>query len=103
MHAARFRVLAWRDISETIEYLETQGGVDLAERFLDAVLTSVHALENMPRMGAPCHFQRAELHDFRRWPVKSFERWFIFYRVDDSHIDVARVLHSALDLSDIFD
>jgi hypothetical protein len=33
-------------------------------------MASVHALEKMPRMGAPCHFYRAELHDFRRWLVK---------------------------------
>jgi toxin ParE1/3/4 len=102
MHPARFRPAAWQDISETIEYLETQGGIDLAQRFLDAVMASMHALEKMPRMGAPCHFQRTELHDFRRWPVKDFERWLIFYRLEASHIDVVRVLHSALDMSEIF-
>jgi toxin ParE1/3/4 len=103
MHAAKFRLRAWRDVSETADYLAVNAGAELAERFLSAMMGSVRALQQMPGIGAPCNFQRAELQGLRRWPVKDFERWLIFYKPTRSDIDIVRVLHGSLDLNEIFD
>jgi toxin ParE1/3/4 len=99
----RFRPRAWQDITETAEHLETQAGIELAERFIDAVIETTQCLLKMPLISSPCRFQRPELRDFRALQVNDFERWLMFYRPVEGGIEVARVLHGARDWKSIFD
>ena len=98
-----FRPQAWRDISECAEYLETHSGIELAERFLDAVMETTQLLIKMPHIGSPCRFRRSELQDFRTLQVTNFERWLIFYQTVEADVEIARILHGARDLRSIFD
>jgi len=103
MRHVKIRPLAWQDISETAEYLESQSGLELAERFLNAIIADLELLSKMPQMGALCGFQSSEARDIRRWPVTNFERWLLFYKPLDSEIEIARVLHGAQDINAILD
>jgi toxin ParE1/3/4 len=96
-----FRPQAWRDIFESAEYLERQSGLELADRFIDAVRETAQVLEKMPLIGAPCRFNRPELRDFRTLQVTGFERWLIFYQSVEEGIEIARVLHGARDLNSL--
>lgn len=69
-----FRPRAWQDITETAEYLEAQSGIELAERFINAVNETAQSLLKMPQIGSPCRFQRPELRDYRVMQVDDFER-----------------------------
>jgi toxin ParE1/3/4 len=103
MPRTKIRPLAWQDISQTAEYLESQSGFELADRFLNAVMADLESISKMPKMGALCGFQNHEARDVRRWSVTGFERWLIFYNTLASGIDVARVLHGAQDINTILD
>jgi len=69
-----FRPRAWQDITETAEYLEAESGIELAERFIDAVKKTAGSLLKMPMIGSPCRFERLELRDCRALLVNDFER-----------------------------
>ncbi len=38
----------------------------------------------------------------RKWTVKGFERYLIFYRYTDEYVEVVRVIHAARDIPSIF-
>jgi plasmid stabilization system protein ParE len=44
------------DIIEQADYLEQVADLDVAERFLDAVQSSLEQLAQMPFLGSPLHF-----------------------------------------------
>lgn len=97
------RPLAQQDITESSEYLDSQAGFAIAERFLAAVRAEFESIAKMPQIGSPCDFKSYQMRHVRRWSVTGFERWLIFYEVLDSGIYVARVLHGAQDIRAIFD
>lgn len=103
MSGIQVRPLAQQDILASAEYLDSEAGFDVAERFLRAVRAEFEALAKMPRSGALCGFMSRDARDMRRWSVTGFERWLIFYEALDSGILVARVLHGAQDIHAIFD
>jgi len=70
---------ARRDIPSNAEYFEEHGGVETAQRFLDATRSTFDALAKMPKLGVLCAFHSPALRRLRRWPVKGFENWLIFY------------------------
>ena len=78
---ARFtiRPLAWFEINAQLEYLEEQAGLDLAERFFAQLLASFETLAGMPEMGALCGFRKPATRRLRRWRVRHFDGWLIFY------------------------
>jgi toxin ParE1/3/4 len=98
-----FRPRAWQDITETAEYLEAHSGIELAERYIDAVKETAESLLKMPMIGSPCRFERPELRDLRALQVNRFERWLIFYLLIDDRVEIVRVLHGARDWKAIID
>jgi toxin ParE1/3/4 len=52
----------------------------------------------MPGIGSPQSFENPMLAGVRRWPVEGFENYLIFYRTDDEHVEIIRVLHGARDI-----
>lgn len=98
-----FRPRAWQDITETAEYLEAESGIELAERFIDAVKKTAESLLKMPMIGSPCRFERLELRDCRALLVNDFERWLIFYLPVEGRVEIVRVLHGARDWRALLD
>jgi toxin ParE1/3/4 len=92
------RVRARRDLIESAAYLDEMGGPELAARFTNAVYETFEALALMPRMGAPCGFRRPSLSRLRRWPVKDFENWLIFYQPNRNGLEIVHVLHGSRDI-----
>lgn len=97
------RPLALQDISEIAEYLYVQSGSELADRFVSAIEGDLHRLCQLPDIGSPCHFQRTEVQNLRRWAVNGFERWLVFYLPKNTAIEIIRVLHGARNISEILD
>jgi len=92
------RATARREIKAHGIYLEEQAGTEVADRFLAAVQDSFETLATMPRMGAPCGFRRPATRRLRRWAVRGFENWLIFYQPKRNGIEVVHLIHGARDI-----
>lgn len=97
------RASARREIKSHGVYLEEQSGTEVADRFLVAVKDTLESLASMPKMGALCGFQRKALRRVRRWPVKGFENWLIFYQPKQNGIEVVHLIHGARDIEGLLD
>ena len=95
------RPRARRDILSNAEYLEENGGVETAQRFLDATQSTFEALARMPKLGALCAFRKPALRRLRRWPVKGFDNWLVFYRPRRNGVEIVHLIHGARDIESL--
>lgn len=97
------RARAQRDIRRIAEYLENESGTDLADRFLSSVEATFRTLASSPRVGVRCAFKRPALRGLRRWMVKDFEDWLVFYFAKRDGVEIVRVVHGARDIAALLD
>ena len=97
----RLRVVAEKDVAAHAEYIQGNS-LEAALRFLDAVDAAFSMLSKTPEMGGMCRFAKPHYAGMRVWPVPSFRKYLIFYRVIPEEIEVIRVLHGTRDLQIIF-
>lgn len=76
-----------------------EAGEDLARRYLVAVDNTLEKLSRFLDSGHVRRFPQPELHGIRSFLVeRPFHRHLVFYRFDDLHVDVWRIIHGARDL-----
>jgi toxin ParE1/3/4 len=91
------RAAARRDLISHFVYLAENAGVAAADRFLVNAASTFTDLAEQPLMGAPVAMSRVELTELRKWHVKDFESYLIFYLPRRDGVSVIRVLHAAKD------
>lgn len=91
------RAAAKRDLVQHYVYLAENAGLETAERFLRRAEESFSDLARHPAMGVQLALHRAEMAGMRKWQVKGFERFLIFYLSRRDGISIVRVLHAAQD------
>lgn len=91
------------DLLEQFVYFGEQDGVDLAERYIHAVAETCALLAQHPEVGAAYDSGIRRLAGLRRFRVKGFDRYLIFYLAGRNGIDVVRVLHGARDIDSILE
>jgi len=91
------RPAARRDLVEHYVYLAENAGEEIADRFLANAEASFTGLTEYPEMGAPLSLRRPELAGLRKWQVKDFEKFLIFYLPSSDGVSIIRVLHAAQD------
>jgi toxin ParE1/3/4 len=91
------RESARRDLVEHFVYLAENASLDIAERFLSNAESSFNDLARQPGMGAPLTLKHPELAGMRKWQVKGFDNYLIFYMPRRNGVSVVRVLHGAID------
>ena len=69
------------DLAEELTWLRENAGVDVAERWYDALLTTIQFIRKNPHIGR----ERKDLKPagIRTWRMRDFPRWLIFYSVSD--------------------
>lgn len=102
----RLRILkhsaARRDVLDLFDHISLDNE-DAALRFLSAAESTFRDLATNPEMGAACEYRGARGKGLRRWRIKGFENYLIFYRPFSDRVEIARVLHGARDLKRIFE
>lgn len=89
------RAAARRDLVEHYVYLAGQAGEDTAERFLaQAEQTFIDLAENR-EIGTSLTLRNPQLAGLRKWRVKDFEAFLIFYFPRADGVSIVRVLHAA--------
>jgi toxin ParE1/3/4 len=79
-------------------YLD-KGGAELAERYLEAVETTLNALVLQPGLGRLRHFKNPALQGMRSLRIRTpFHRHLLFYRHTDFDLFAERIMHGARDL-----
>lgn len=102
MTPAWLRPLAESDLIERTHYYAAEAGADVANRFFDAAVVALHAVERMPGTGSPrigelCGIAGLRMRRIERFPCG----WFYLVRTD--HLDVVRLLADAQDLTAILE
>ena len=74
---------------------------DAADRLCDAVEGSLELLRQHPEIGALAGFQKAPT--VRKWVLKEFPNYILFYEARAAEVVVVRLLHGARDIPRLFD
>ncbi|RYX83161.1 type II toxin-antitoxin system RelE/ParE family toxin [bacterium] len=87
---------AVEDLREIFLFL-AQTNQERANLFARNVQSSIELLIHSPKLGSPRSYADSRLHSLRRWPLKDFKQYGIFYRpfASGNGIEVFRVLHSS--------
>lgn len=72
-------------------------GEVLADEFLVAAESSFVALSEHPAMGSAIHSRRPEFVALRKWRVRDFDNFLIFYEPRPDGVSIVRVLHGTQD------
>lgn len=91
------RAAARRDLFEHAVYLAEEGGEALAERFLSQAEASCTLLLEQPEIGSPLLVTDPDLAGIRKWPVKDFHNFLIFYVPHERGVMIVRVLYARQD------
>jgi len=67
-------------------------------RLLRAAEDTLLELAQMPEMGVAVSFERSRDRKLRRWRIRGFENFLIFYCPIEDGIEVIRVLHGAREI-----
>ena len=87
------------DLLEACGYLAT-GSAEVAERFLEAVDSTLDLLRSNPQAGRLRESAAARLAGIRSWLVRGFPSYLVFYRLEAGRVEIVRLLHGARDLPD---
>ena len=91
---------ASQDIDDHFAYIH-QNNIDSALRFFDAVRETLAKLAKMSAVGRLYPVNNQRLEGLRRWQVKGFENYLIFYLTSEGSIKIVRILHAARDIEEI--
>ena len=95
------REAAKRDLDSHAAYIG-EDSPHSAIRFLEAANESFQQIARMPELRVRCNFKNPSTGVIRRWHVRGFEDYLIFYIVLAERIEVIRVLQGARDIESIF-
>jgi toxin ParE1/3/4 len=98
---ARYRPQFLCDVEEEAEYLAREAGEDVALRWRDAVKEAIRLICQQPYIGRT----RPDLPfpNVRSLILRDFDKYIVFYRVEDRFLDFVRVKHGMMDLPSLFE
>ncbi|BAY64530.1 hypothetical protein NIES22_46290 [Calothrix brevissima NIES-22] len=92
---------ATQDLRQLANYILVNGNADVAVKFLNAAEVTFEQLRKTPGMGKVAQSVVSRLGEIRQWRIKDFQDYLIFYRIEDTTIEILRVFHGARDLADL--
>ena len=89
-----------RDLIKIANYI-ARDSRHAAERFIERALESIEFITRLPGAGSRYDAAPAQLGEVRRWAVKGFPNYLIFYKLEKTRVKIIRVLHGARDIGSI--
>lgn len=86
---------AWRDLGN---YAAAMGVQTRAERFINGAKASFEFLQENPSAGALYLLDDPDIPALRKWYVRGFAKYLVFYRDEGKVIRIVRVIHGARDI-----
>jgi toxin ParE1/3/4 len=90
------------DLDELFEYI-AQNNLDAALRFFDSARQTFSQLARTPSMGGVYEISNPSLQGLRKWKVKGFEKYIIFYRFSEELLEILRIIHAGRDIPTILE
>jgi toxin ParE1/3/4 len=94
------RPRVYLDLDEIAEHIQ-KDNPRAALRFLENAEATFESLAEMPGLGARYRVRNPRLPDLRRFSVKGFRKYLVFYQPVGSAIEIVRVLHGSRNLAAI--
>lgn len=91
------RPAARRDLIEHYVYLAENAGEETADRFLSQAERTFLDLAENREIGTSLTLLDPRLDGLRKWRVRDFEKFLVFYFPRSDGVSIVRVLHSAQD------
>jgi plasmid stabilization system protein ParE len=92
----RVRPAFYLDIAQEELWLLEHAGTEVADRWHEALWNTLAFLESNALIGRERHDLRHR--GIRSWRIKDFERWLVFYGVQDDVIVFYRVVPGTMNL-----
>ena len=89
---------AQADLEDIFAYFDLQSDGDTSARFLACFEQTLRSLCEFPTRAPEVRAGQGELFAVRRWPVRGFRNYLVFFRVEESSVDIVRVLHGAREI-----
>jgi toxin ParE1/3/4 len=96
------RPKASQDLDDHFAYV-AENNFEAALQFFDSTRLTITQLAKMPRMGGLYLAKNPRLQGLRKWAVKDFRKYLIFYFERDDAIEVVRILYATRDINSILD
>jgi len=90
------------DIEQSVDYLNRENE-EVALKFFDAVRQTFAQVARMSGIGAAYPLQNPRLQGLRKWMVKGFKKYLIFYLDREDTIEIVRVVHATRDLESVLE
>jgi len=84
-------------------HLAEDSGLGTAENFLACAEQSFEELAQTPLIGTPVEIRRTDLAGLRKWRVRNYENFLIFYVSLPGRLEIVRVIHGARDWAAILE
>ena len=96
-HRILITPLANQDIDAHVNYLRVYNE-KAAFCLFDAIRLTLTQISKIPKIGVSYPLQNSRLAGLRKWHVKDFSNYIIFYLEKPEQIEVVRILHGARDI-----
>lgn len=93
---------ASQDLDDLFDYI-AQNNPDAALRFFEATRNTIAKLAQTPSIGSLYFVKNPRLEGLRKWSVKGFENYFIFYITSQNLITVVRIIYARRDIPTILE
>jgi toxin ParE1/3/4 len=96
------RPKASQDLDGHFAYI-AENNFEAALQFFDSARLTIAQIAKMPGIGSLYPVENSRLQGLRKWAVKDFRKYLIFYFERDGAIEVVRILYAAQDINSILD
>ncbi len=93
---------ASQDLDDCFAYI-SQDNPKIALQFFDLTRLTIAQIARMPGIGSVFESNNIRLQGLRKWAVKDFRKYLIFYIDRDEVVEIVRILHATRDINSILD
>jgi toxin ParE1/3/4 len=93
---------ASQDLDDCFAYI-SEDNPEIALRFFDSTRLTIAQIARMPGIGSIFVTENERLQGLRKWSVKDFRKYLIFYIDRDEVVEIVRILYATRDISSILD
>jgi toxin ParE1/3/4 len=90
---------AYADLTDYYEFI-AQTNSSAALRFFDAARQTFAQIARFPEIGV-VYLGAAPSQNLRKWHIKGFQKYLIFYQVQDASIVIIRIIYAARNVDQI--